>query len=76
LIEPETAGALALAPALSLELAAGLVSVLGAALGAAVAAPPLLQAPNANVAATANAATRFVEMITRWFLLRGRGMAA
>src|SRR6476661_8085769 len=43
LIEPETAGALALAPALSLELAAGLVSVLGAALGAAVAAPPLLQ---------------------------------
>src|SRR4029079_12841348 len=56
-------------------LAAELYCALGATLGAIVAPPPLLQAPNANAAATASAPMRFVLMITRWFLLRGLGRA-
>jgi hypothetical protein len=63
------------AEALASGLAAVLDCELGATLGAVVAPPPLLQAPNANAAATASAPMRFVLMVTRWFLLRGRGMA-
>ncbi|MFL5686256.1 MAG: hypothetical protein ACJ77D_09410 [Chloroflexota bacterium] len=75
LMEPDTI-APALSPAAALSLAPELGPTLEAVLGVVAAPPPLLHAPNASPATTANAPTLFLVLITRWFPLAGRAFAS